>query len=184
MPEDLFNLEAAQEKSGDFPDPIYVGKGRREDGRLIVQIKLNTEDIKLQDHIKDGKVGLKLVAKKQPDEYGNTHFLVVNQEEWAAIDEVSNQNLTRAYRDENSLTFSLSTSQLKKLMYAWKSFGVFAKVEILDNGSQVRVFKYTKALKDEAKTFLKSGESQKTVTPTNAVTAEEVSEDDLFHDIG
>src|SRR5690606_6556983 len=77
-----------------FPEPIYIdGDGIEKGGRLILTIKLNS---KLKPYFKNGEISLTVVRRKKPSEFGHTHYVVINQNEWPKNTPFSRNFLTIA----------------------------------------------------------------------------------------
>lgn len=129
------------EKEKSFPEPIYCeGAGKLENGRLIVSIKLTSD---LKSHIKNSLISFTVFKRKEVSMYGATHSTVINQQAWPDNRPKSKDFVTVSEGSfDKAITFTLSLSQLKDLAYDVPGKGQFIKLEFVDNGMQVGVFRY------------------------------------------
>jgi hypothetical protein len=141
-----------------FPEPIWLeGSGKVENKRLIVSIKLTNE---LKKHVKNDLISFSILEKKEPDLYGKTHSVLLNQSQWPQNQPVNRNFLTTAIVEGRVTSFTLTIEQLKSLAYpftpvATKIPGQYMKVEIVNNGMQSAVFRFYKERCREIDVFLK-----------------------------
>ncbi|MBS1506018.1 MAG: hypothetical protein JSS79_05170 [Bacteroidetes bacterium] len=137
-----------------FPEPIWCegSNGKPDNGRFIVTIKLKPT---LIEHVKDGRISFTVLKRKKVGEFGATHAICVNQNEWPEVKQVNSIFLTIAkVENEHATSFTLTTAQLNSLAYTPKGgTGKSIKLEFVDNGLQVGVFRYLQDTPKEATGF-------------------------------
>jgi hypothetical protein len=178
-------------KTSDFATPIWAdGGGRIVENRLVLKLKLTAD---LKQHIKNDKLSLVVIKRKEKGMFGDTHSILINQDEAPASYDFEGRNfLTIAEQRGKAYVFTLTVPQLKSLAYNFtpaqtKIPGQYITIELVDNGMQAGIFRYTKVQCKEAVGFKAA---QKMMTPqlasqklTNPVKEAKDHVDSFFDDL-
>jgi len=170
-----------------FPEPIWLesGDGQIVNGRLIFKFKVSSN---LKQYVKNDQLSFILLKRKKPSIYGKTYSVLLNQDEWPDNNAINRNFLTLGVaKNSSAIAFTLTLGQLDSLRYTVDGKpGEYAKMEVVDNGMQIGIFRFFNDPCKESVGF-KGAQKLTPVTPTitrdNAEQVAKNATDDFLNDL-
>lgn len=192
----------------EFKEATYLsGKGKIENGRFIVSLKL--DDV-FKKHIKNKQISINIIERKEVDQFGNSHFITLCEDDILPANQpFGKTGLTTCMTHFNAIKLTLTSDQLKQYSYKFKPTGsdtenLYMKIELAQTSDgrwacfrffkeQSREIKIWKSLSNavatantvvnsaSVKSSVKNKNKKSVIAPATTLSNKEV--DDFFDDL-